>query len=202
MDNFNLHPGTIIMLNGASSSGKTSILEELQSILPQPYLNAGIDKIIWMLPKRYLDRPLWDEVLGLGTRPGEVGITLFSGMHHAIAGLARSGNFVIADHVLVEPAWLWECSRLFADLYAFLIGIHCPLEVLEQREGARKDRTLGQARAQFPLVHRHRIYDFEVDTSKFSAWECARQISEFILSQPTPIAFPGLYETQKYRRMI
>ncbi|NIP51374.1 hypothetical protein GWN42_05855, partial [candidate division KSB1 bacterium] len=65
--------------------GKTSILKELQRILSEPYLNAGIDKFIWMLPSRYLDRPLWDDVLGLATSAGQTGHRLFSGMHHAIA---------------------------------------------------------------------------------------------------------------------
>ncbi len=147
-------PGTIIILNGASSSGKTTILAALQKQLAEPYLNAGIDKFIWMLPGRYLDRPLWDDVLGLATCAGSLGHQLFSGMHHAIAALAHTGNNVIADHVLVEPAWVSECARLFADLPAYLIGIRCPLEVLEEREKARRDRTLGQARAQYP--HRPR----------------------------------------------
>jgi chloramphenicol 3-O phosphotransferase len=40
--------GKVIILNGASSSGKTSILTKLQTLLDEPYLNAGIDKFIWM----------------------------------------------------------------------------------------------------------------------------------------------------------
>src|SRR5512147_1689849 len=129
--------GTIIMLNGASSSGKTSILRALQNMLEEPYLDAGIDKFIWMLPKRYLDRPLWDDVLGLAVQPGETGQRLFSGMHQAIAGLARAGNNVLADHVLVEPAWVSECAGLFYTLPAYLVGIRCPLAVLEEREHSR-----------------------------------------------------------------
>ncbi|NIP51373.1 chloramphenicol phosphotransferase, partial [candidate division KSB1 bacterium] len=58
-----------------------------------------------------------------------------------------------------------ECARLFHGLPAYLIGIKCPLEVLEQRERDRKDRTLGQARAQFGLVHSLVNYDYQVDTS-------------------------------------
>ena len=38
-------PGTIILLNGASSSGKTSILKALQDILEEPYVDAGLDKL-------------------------------------------------------------------------------------------------------------------------------------------------------------
>jgi chloramphenicol 3-O phosphotransferase len=182
-------PGKIIMLNGASSSGKTSILDALQRTLEEPFLNAGIDKFIWMLPERYLDRPLWDDVLGLATTAGPLGHRLFSGMHHAIAALALSGNNVIADHVLVEPAWITECARLFGDLPAYLIGIRCPLAVLEEREKARRDRTLGQARAQYHLVHAHGIYDLEVDTSILSVEECAVKIKQRLADGIPPGAF-------------
>jgi chloramphenicol 3-O phosphotransferase len=130
-DTNGMAPGTIIILNGASSSGKTSILRTLQELMPEPYLDAGIDKFIWMLNKRYLDRPLWDEVLGQNVRAGPVGHVLFSGMHHAIAALSRAGNRVVADHVLVEPRWVAECAGLFAGRPAYLVGIRCPLEVLE-----------------------------------------------------------------------
>ena len=80
---------TIIFINGTSSSGKTSLLKLLQKKLPEPYLDMGIDKFIWMLPSRYLDRPLWDEVLGKALHSGPVGLTLFSGMHHAIAAASE-----------------------------------------------------------------------------------------------------------------
>jgi chloramphenicol 3-O phosphotransferase len=96
--------GTIIILNGTSSSGKTSILKALQTMLEPPFLDAGLDKFIFMLPGRYLNRPLWDEVLGLADRAGPLGHPLISGMHQAIATLSRAGNHVVADHVLVEPA--------------------------------------------------------------------------------------------------
>lgn len=181
---------TIIFLNGASSSGKTSILHCLQDRLPEPFLEMGIDRFIFMLPKRYRDRPLWDEVLGRADRAGAAGRVLFSGMHHAIAAAARQGNHVIADHVLVEPAWVEECTELFASRLAYLIGLRCPLEVLEQRERARRDRTLGQARAQFDVIHRFARYDLEVDTSIFSAEQCAQQIMER-LKKP-PVAFRQL----------
>jgi len=51
LSSMNLKPGTIILLNGTSSSGKTTLLRLLQDRLAEPYLEAGIDKFIWMLPK-------------------------------------------------------------------------------------------------------------------------------------------------------
>jgi len=184
--------GQIIILNGTSSSGKTSIVKALQATLDQPFLDAGIDRLIWMLPKRYLDRPLWDEILGLADKAGSLGHQLMSGMHHAIAALSQRGNNVVADHVLVEPQWLQECIHLFCDLPALFVGVRCPLEVLEQRERARKDRTLGQARAQFDLVHAHGIYDLEVDTSVSSPEECAEQIKQRLDDNTPPSAFKRL----------
>ncbi|MBI2122701.1 MAG: chloramphenicol phosphotransferase, partial [Armatimonadetes bacterium] len=39
-----------------------------------------------------------------------------------------------------------------------------------------KDRTLGQARRQFDIIHAHGVYDLQVDTSISSADECALAI--------------------------
>lgn len=181
---------TIIFINGTSSSGKTSLLKALQNQLQEPYLDMGIDRFIWMLPKRYLDRPLWDDVLGKAHQSGPVGLTLFSGMHHAIAAAALRRNNVVADHVFVEKAWVDECANLFADINAYLIGVHCPLEILEQRERDRKDRTLGQARAQFEVIHKYTKYDLEVDTSLLSPTECAEKVIERLKS--APLAFKYL----------
>ena len=129
-----------------------------------------------MLPERHLERPLWADVLGLADRAGGVGHDLVRGMHRAIAALSQAGCNVIADHVLVEPAWARGCAVLLADLPAYLVGVQCPLEVLEQRERSRKNRTLGQARRQYPLIHKYTCYDLEVDTSTLSPDECALRI--------------------------
>lgn len=189
--------GKIIILNGTSSSGKTTILQALQNELCEPYLNVGIDKFIWMLPKRYLDRPLWDDILGLATQAGTLGHQLFSSMHKTIALLSRQGMNVVADHVLVEPEWLRECAELFAPLPAYFIGIKCPLPILLERERLRKDRTLGQAEAQFSLMHIHSVYDLEVDTSILSVSQCVQAIKDRLESQAPPTAFKQIYQSLK-----
>jgi len=70
--------------------------------------------------------------------------------------------------------------------------VRCPLSVLEQREKSRKDRTLGQARAQFELVHAHGMYDVEVDTSLLSPTQCAQKIITRVSCGLPPIAFSQL----------
>jgi len=182
--------GIVIIINGTSSSGKTSILHSLQDLLEEPFVDAGIDRYIWSMPARYLERPLWDEVLGQADRAGQVGHNLVRGMHRAIRSLSMAGCNVVADHVLVEPKWVVDCARLFADLPAYLVGVQCPLEELEQRESMRKNRTLGQAKLQFPVIHKYTIYDLQVDTSLLSPKDCSLQIQSR-LEQP-PQAFHSL----------
>jgi chloramphenicol 3-O phosphotransferase len=187
-----VEPGTIVLLNGTASSGKTSICHALQELMPDVWWNAGVDRFLGMLPKRYFERPRWDEVMDEFDRPGEVGRVFMPQMHRAIAALARDGISIVADHVMVEPAWVVECARLFADLPAWFVGVRCPLDVVVRRERERGDRTLGEAEKQFPLVHRYAIYDFEVDTSAVSAEQAAASIREHIEQGTPPTAFRQL----------
>src|SRR5829696_7536165 len=113
--------GTIIMLNGTSSAGKTSIITALQDLLDEPFLHAGIDTFFHMLPPRYLWGAQWIEVLDQASHAGPVGRTVAAGMHTAIPALAHAANHVLVDHVFLEPAWVIECAALFADIPAYLI---------------------------------------------------------------------------------
>ncbi len=159
-----------------------------------------LDALAAMLPGAgYLEPPLWDDVLGLADRAGSVGHQLVAGMHQAIAALALAGVNVVADHVLVEPDWLRQCIRLFSPLPAYFVGVRCPLDVLEQRERERRNRTWGQARLQVDCVHAHGIYDIEVDTSINNPEECARQVIARIRSGDPPTAFSRLKALQEVR---
>lgn len=184
-----MNPGTIIFLNGTSSSGKTTILKSLQQKLDSPFLELGLDKFIWMLPKRYFNQPLWDEVLGKANAAGQLGHQLVFAMHRSIHAAAKTGLNILADHVLVEPDWVRDCASLFHNLNAYLIGVHCDLAILEEREKARKDRTLGQARLQYEKVQTHGIYDLEVDSGKHTAEENVQQIIDFLKTGTPPRAF-------------
>ena len=52
-----MNHGIIIILNGTSSSGKTSVLHALQDLLEEPYLEAGIDKFFSCFPKDTSNAP-------------------------------------------------------------------------------------------------------------------------------------------------
>ena len=94
-----------------------------------------------------------------------------------VASLADAGLSVIVDHVLLEPAWLPDLAARLAGHEVLFVGVRCPLDVVVAREAARKDRTIGQAAAQFERVHRAGGYDLEVDTSQVSADEAAERVA-------------------------
>lgn len=158
---------TVIVLNGTSSSGKTSIALELQSKLEQVYCIYSRDLFQSMFPEHiWLDKALLREI----------GPKMFRGFHRSIATFAKAGNRVIVDHVMNRPEWVYECAEALSGIKAILIGIQCPIDVAEKREQERGDREIGLVRSQIDIVHAHRVYDLEVDTSLLSATECADRI--------------------------
>ena len=186
--------GRIILLNGTSSSGKSTLAKALQAALPDPWLVVGLDTFVFALPSRYLYQPHWSEVYryvrpdGATDGPfrietGALGEQLVTGMHRSVAALAAGGLSVIVDHVLLERRWVDDCQRTWAGLDWLFVGVRCPLAVVEQRERDRRDRTLGQAAAHGPVVHAHGVpYDVEVDTSTLSPEDAASTIVAHVAS--------------------
>ncbi|CAM3109932.1 AAA family ATPase [Paenibacillus sediminis] len=178
--------GTVIFLNGTSSSGKTSISLELQQILDEPYLHISVDKFLYMLPVDYINggKP-WEATK-------EVMFKVIKGMHHALPALVATGNNIIVDHVLEERQWLEECVTLLADYKVLFVSVTCSLEELQRRERERGDRNIGLANYQYNLVHTHGIYDLEIDTEYNKTQECALQIKRCLLGSPHFNAFKEL----------
>ena len=50
--------GRVIVLNGTSSAGKSTLSRALQARLDGAWLGIGIDTVVFALPKAYLDLPL------------------------------------------------------------------------------------------------------------------------------------------------
>ncbi|NUT36239.1 MAG: AAA family ATPase [Hamadaea sp.] len=173
--------GRVILLNGTSSAGKSSIAQELLPRLDRQHYFMPVDAFNAMRHQREVTPGQLEDIL----------VRLAGGYHRSLAGMALAGNDVIADHVLRKPEWLRECLDLFPPDVVF-VGVHCPLPELERRERARGDRPIGKAASQFPLVHRHGDYDVEVDTSRLSPSECASEVLRFIADPPAERAFDRL----------
>ena len=180
--------GRIILINGTSSSGKTTLVRKLQGTLPDLWLEMGIDRFAYALPGRVQGQLTWPQLFryvrpdGRSDGPFSIETTplgnrFISGLHATAAALADVGLNVIVDHVILERAWLEECARLWAKLDVLFVGVRCPLEVVLRRELEREEaRTQGQAEAQFEVVHRWATYDIEVDTSVLTPDEAVARI--------------------------
>ncbi|MBF9000530.1 chloramphenicol phosphotransferase CPT family protein [Vibrio nitrifigilis] len=186
----------VVILNGASSSGKSSIAKALQAILPDYYLHMGIDTFIAMMPEKSnalsrADEPsdgfYWQtqqHAAGTVKRicSGTYGKQVNRAYHSTVKHLANSGLKVIVDDVMngeqEQQAWL---SALVEVKHIF-VGVMCDEHTLAQRERSRPDRINGSAIEQACRVHQGVTYDITVSTSKHTANECAQLIRDFIFS--------------------
>jgi chloramphenicol 3-O phosphotransferase len=174
--------GHIILLNGASSSGKSTLARALQAALDEPFWHFSIDHLISanVLPRTRINSGEfpWQEL-----RPA-----FFEGFHQCLPALADAGNNLIVEHIIESEAWLSRLLRLLAHLDILFVGIHCPLPELERRELERKDRRVGEARADYAITHTFGTYDFEIDSTQplddnvdavIAAWKARVQPSSF-----------------------
>jgi chloramphenicol 3-O phosphotransferase len=169
----------VIVLNGGSSSGKTSIARALQEILPSPWLTFGVDALIDALPGRGEDPRS-----GLVLEPdGTVTVrpefrSIQDSWYKGLASMARSGTSLILDEVLLTgSAGQWRLRAALDGLSALWVGVHCDPLVAAGREAGRPDRIPGMATTQATAVHAGVVYDLEVDTAGCSALECAHRIA-------------------------
>jgi chloramphenicol 3-O phosphotransferase len=201
--------GQIVILNGTSSSGKSSIAKELQSILTGYTLHTGIDHFIQMVPGEFLvfsdgtnpaavDGLLW-VTADAGKRVtefrlGPKAVQLKEGMYRSVKAIASTGFNVIVDDVIMDERVLKMICQLMAGK-AYFVGIHCPKEEAIRRETERGDRFPGLVETQFDVVHKHGLYDLECNTLTYSAPECASFIQQMLIAVPKPEAFHTLKRT-------
>ena len=200
-------PGTIVILNGAPRSGKSSIAAVIQDVFDGVWMNLGVDTYMRATPQRY--RP------GIGLRPGgerpdlePLLTTLYAALYDSIAAHSRLGVNVVADighhDGYSQPRGiLADCARRLAGLPVLFIGVRCPIDVIMQRRNAGQSenlfhyaRSTPEAAIPAPVqrfqdaVHDPGIYDLEVDTSKLTPAEAAEAIRKQLAAGiPVPSAF-------------
>lgn len=164
----------VIVLNGGSSSGKSSILRCLKYLLlPSPWLNFGLDDLMAPLPLSMLRFGQQGEVI-LGEGFHEVQRAWMAG----IATMAKEGALIIIDDVFLDGTTSQERVRGHLEgLKVLWVGVRCAPETAAAREIARGDRVIGMAASQAEAVHKGVIYDIEVDTTKTESLDCARKIA-------------------------
>ena len=174
--------GKIILVNGASSSGKSTLSSALQAKLEQPFWHYSIDHLLAanILPQARIKSKefLWSDM-----RP-----QFFSAFHHSLPALAKAGNNLIVEHIVETQEWMKLLLELLAPFDVFFVGVHCPLPELERRELERGNRRIGEARQDFQTVHTFGNYDLEIDATNnldanvetvISAWNTRKKPSAF-----------------------
>jgi chloramphenicol 3-O phosphotransferase len=168
----------VIVLNGTSSSGKSTLAQCLQTMFTEPWLLLGIDDLIRAMP----DRGLEDGSLLRIDETGQVEVgpgwrDLETSWYLGLATIARGGTGVIVDDVFLDGGGNQERLRTaFGGLAVLWVGVKCDREIARAREARRPDRVPGMAESQAAYVHEGVLYDLVVDTSHASSESCAATI--------------------------
>lgn len=190
--------GMVIVLNGPSSSGKSTIQREFQYLMmPELWIKLGIDTLFdqpmpditidnlsfWQAPNKIR----WVEsthdadnntIITLCTGPE--GEKVAYGMNSAIAVYAKGGCNVIVDYIAYKKEWLDDLRSKLQHIKIYWIKVNIPIHVLEQREAARGTSPRGHARSHYDSVHWDIKYDLEVHSSQENATEIAQRIKNFL----------------------
>jgi chloramphenicol 3-O phosphotransferase len=172
----------VIVLNGGSSSGKSSIARGLQALLPRLWLTLGIDTLLESMPL-----PSTGHDPGIAFAPdGDIAVAesfrlLERAWYQGIATMVRAGTRVIVDDVFLGGADSQaRLQTALTGLHILWVAVHCAPDVAAAREIGRPLRIVGMAARQAETVHRGVRYDVEVDTTSLPTMECARTIAAHV----------------------
>jgi chloramphenicol 3-O phosphotransferase len=168
----------VIVLNGGSSSGKSSIARCLQGMLARPWLTLGVDDLVEAVPQqRVADGSLLSfETNGL-VEVGPAWEQLEDAWYQGLAAIARTGAGVIVDEVFLNGGRSQARLRTaLVGLQVLWIGVRCDSAVAAARESVRPDRVVGMAESQADLVHVGVDYDLVIDTTRRTIEDAARAI--------------------------
>lgn len=178
--------GRIILLNGASSSGKSSLARAVQARIPTPFWHISIDHLrdSGVLPSARIRSGEFD---WCAMREG-----FFIGFERSLRVYAEAGNDLVVEHILESEPWMLRLARTLEGLDVFFVGVHCDLAEVERREAARGDRPLGDARRDFHRIHSYCRYDLELDGTEPAEANADRLIAAWS-ARRGPGAFARLF---------
>lgn len=164
------YSGRVLLLNGSSSAGKTSLAHAFQRLSPSPVMVFSVDLFLPICGS---------DSQSVAGAINDTQLPLIEAFHAGIAASARAGAFVIVDHVIGEnPEWYRDLSTRLGSLPLKTVKVRCSKEVLISRESHRRDRRpdLIHALRQNESIHDGIPYDLEIDTSEISSESCAQAL--------------------------
>ncbi|WBY18009.1 zeta toxin family protein (plasmid) [Erythrobacteraceae bacterium WH01K] len=172
----------IVVINGVSSVGKTSVAKAIQNHARGAFLHVQMDDFLRMLPRRALESReglVFERIDSqtIDVKFGDLIERALAGMRSAVASMAECGNNMVIDDVFLADEDV-HYRRLLSRFEYRLVGLFAPLEIVQERERVRGDRDIGLAKGQYERVHTGRIYDLKMDTSQASPDQIALEICE------------------------
>ena len=157
----------LILLNGPSSAGKSSIAKELQKKLSgrgEPSDIVSLDDYLEMSAKE----PIWEEDV-FASMPG---------MGRDLRAALQKDHTVIVDHVITSQR-IWQAlTEAAAGYWMKPVLVRCPVELLRRREAERGDRCVGAAEASLRYLYPQTGYDLCLDSGTGTPEELAERILE------------------------
>lgn len=200
--------GRIVLLNGSSSAGKTTLARALQAVRREPWFHLALDQFRDGMPPAYRGLNSPDGTPGArglnvvpvehrgervtAVRFGDVGRRMLAGMHRAIAAFAAAGNDVVVDDLFLEADTLDDYLDALDGFDVLFVGVRASLDLVQAREAERPGRFPGTATSHFDAVHAHGVYDLELDSSSGSPRDLALRIAERLDAATPPDAFTRL----------
>ena len=161
----------IILLNGPSSSGKSTLSKALQKLIEEKqgeqYYIISIDDFM----KVSLEETIYEDDVY------EISADMCIGALNAL----KTYSGVIIDHVITSERIYCQLTSMLADYSIRSVHVSCPPEILLQREVARKNRCIGSAESSYTYLFPKSGYDLTVDTSVTSPSDCAEIILKELL---------------------
>ena len=167
----------VLLLNGGSSSGKSTLTRSLQDVLDGYWLRLGVDTLVDAAPGKLLQAGGLDLAddgsVGVGADFVEVERQWMSGL----AAMATAGaHLLIEDNFISGPPVQQRWQDALRGVEVGWVGVRCAPDIVATREASRGDRITGMAASQAESVHRGITYDLEVDTGTHKPDELAHVI--------------------------
>lgn len=193
--------GKIILLNGTSSAGKSTVARAVQELMEEPYLHTGVDHYQMAFPPNLVNiegsleaeavgwEVVYDETGLQSVRIGPMGRRLIQGLYKMIAALADTGINLVIDDVIWDP---WILRTAVSALHTYpvhFLYLDLSIEAAKEREKARGDRGPGNVNYFYPLVRElNGVYDARIDVENNDPQACAWLIKTAVETiKPTAI---------------
>ncbi len=158
----------VIAIDGASSSGRTSLVDYFASRVATDLCPFHIDDFAGTLSPA-----AWDRLSGSDAGWDEISM-LFN--QHLLEACPTNG-VVLADCFYKLGTARDHLFSLFGRDQVTYVQLYCELEELERREVLRGNRKIGLARSQFKAVYSYSGYDIRIDSTHSTIEACSRDLN-------------------------